>query len=130
MNAIDTATWLKKICKYRWIYKCVRRIRYIFQFFKRGFSDQQLWSLDVTIAEFILPRLIRYKEINSGLPFCKTENRHYTEEEWCGILDKMIFAIEYAKKLDHITSTKASEGYSRYQEGMTLFAAHFLDLWD
>lgn len=130
MNSIDTATWLKKICKYRWVYLFVRRIRYTLQFFKRGFSDRQLWSLDVTIAEFILPRLQRFKEINSGLPFHKTEDRHCTEEEWREILNKMIFAMEYIKNLDQITSTKATDEYTRYQEGMTLFATYFIDLWD
>jgi hypothetical protein len=130
MNSIDTATWLKKICKYRWVYLFVRRIKYTLQFFKRGFSDRQLWSLDVTIAEFALPRLQRFKEINSGLPFYKAENRHYTEEEWCEILNKMIFAMEYIKNLDQINTTNTGDEYARYQEGITLFATHFIDLWD
>lgn len=121
--------WLKQQKKYRWVYLVARRIRYICQYFTRGFSDQQLWSFDVTLAEYILPRLIRYKEITNGMPFCKELNRHYTEEEWNTVLEKMIFAMQYVKELDQLTGSNSSEKHKQYEEGITLFAKHFINLW-
>ncbi len=31
-----------------------------------GFSDSETWSLHSTIAMFVLPRLIRFKEVTKG----------------------------------------------------------------
>ena len=50
---------------------------------------EELYDLDVTIARFILPRLMLFKE------HCeRTPSLNMTREEWDGILDKMIYAFE------------------------------------
>ena len=50
---------------------------------------EDLYDLDVTIARFILPRLMVFKE------HCeRTPNLNMSIEEWKGILDKMIYAFE------------------------------------
>ena len=36
---------------------------YKHQFNKRGFDDSVTWSLDITLAQFILPRLKRYIKV-------------------------------------------------------------------
>lgn len=39
------------------------------QRYKRGFDDTELWGLDYTIASFILPRLIAFREMGkNGMP--------------------------------------------------------------
>ena len=49
----------------------------------------ELYDLDITIAKFILPRLIAYKQ------HCeRTPRMTMTREEWDEILDKMIYAFE------------------------------------
>ena len=42
-----------------------RRAKYIKQLQDRGHDDSETWSLDFTIAAFILPRLINFKNIAS-----------------------------------------------------------------
>jgi len=94
-----------------------------------GICDTEMWSLDATIAEFILPRLKRFKEVNNGYPSC------FTEKKWNEILDKMIFAFEWAMEDVDISvhadlSKKENKlGWKKYEEGMNLFAENFMDLW-
>lgn len=47
------------------------------QYIKRGFPDHKLWSLDVTIAEFVAPRLKRLKEIKHGHPILELKDNTY-----------------------------------------------------
>ena len=50
---------------------------------------EELYDLDITIARFILPRLMVFKK------HCeRTPRLNMTREEWNGILDKMIYAFE------------------------------------
>ena len=86
----------------------LRKIKYIYQKIRYGFSGRDLWSLDHTITDFVLPRLISFRHGGgnssydgpSGSPLLEG----YTEdqfdemyEEWLRILDKMILAFEYHK---------------------------------
>lgn len=50
---------------------------------------EEIYDLDVTIARFILPRLIVFKEHCERIP-----RLNMTREEWNEILDKMIYAFE------------------------------------
>lgn len=85
-----------------------RRIKHIYQKIRHGFSGRDLWSLDHTITDFVLPRLIAFRNGggNSSLdgPSGSPLLEGYTEEqfdemyeEWLRILDKMILAFEYHK---------------------------------
>ncbi|MBQ9555981.1 MAG: hypothetical protein IJV05_07135 [Muribaculaceae bacterium] len=50
---------------------------------------EELYDLDVTIARFILPRLMAYKQ------HCeRTPRLNMPREEWDEILDKIIYAFE------------------------------------
>ena len=64
------------------------RYRYFYQQIIRGWSDDETWSLFVPLSEYILPRLIRFREIRKGNP-CDI-----TDEKWDTIIGKMIFAFE------------------------------------
>lgn len=96
-----------------------REKKFIKQRIKNGFDDSETWSLYSTIAQFIYPRLKRYKEVNNGTPMGLTEN------EWNDILDKMIFSFKYAND----DSIEERENYSKFEEGINLFAKYFLQLW-
>ena len=55
----------------------------------KSIDVEELYDLDVTIARFILPRLMVFKQ------HCeRTPNLNMSHEEWNGILDKMIYAFE------------------------------------
>lgn len=59
------------------------------------YSD--LWSLDITIAKFVLPRLKKFKKENIGYPGIEEMDTH---EKWDEALDKMILAFEYVISWD------------------------------
>lgn len=77
---------------------------------KRGiytkFKDDELWDLDLTIAQFVLPRLVKFQKTTKGYP-CRlvvddnvdlssisdSEDDEYVTL-WNNILDKMIWSFE------------------------------------
>ena len=106
-------------------YLCPAALRWtVVAFFQRrirGFDDSELWSLDDTILQFILPRLKRYRaKERVGWPgphaifdidYDKYEKLSEAEqddlsdrslEEWDRMLGKMIRAIELKTELDGI----------------------------
>ena len=119
----NTYWWCKRHIRdsYWWFRNSPRRIH---QYFYRGFSDRQLWSLDCTIAKFVAPRLKRLKEIQHGHPVIEAdeqlclgcwsypemwnrENCHWdptgfyhldSEQIWDEYMDKMIYAMDSIAK--------------------------------
>lgn len=105
-----------------------RYSKHIKQLKNNGFTDAETWGLDSVIAEFVLPRLIRFKEINIGFP-C-----NLTPESWDVIIDKMIFALDWSlnweeDKYEGLSKEEQNENWKKYEEGMQLFAKYFRDLW-
>ena len=111
-----------------------------FKFFKQrircGFSDDELWGLELTIAEFCLPRLIRFKEIKCSYP-----GDGISEIDWDEILDKIIYSFEeiiresdpfYDQEVEinkeYLEKRKIK--IEKIQEGLDLFAKYFMNLWD
>ena len=97
---------------------------------ERGFSDDETWCLFAVIAEFVLPRLKRLKEINAGYP------GGLTEKKWQTILSKMIFAFEWAiveaemtEDYMNLSEKERKANWKKYEEGMDLFAEYFMALW-
>jgi len=88
---------------------------------ERGFDDTELWNLDATIAEFILPRLKRFRDIVVGYP-----GNLNSQDEWYAILDKMIKALEITTSNMKLLSNK---DHDSQEEGLKLFAEYFNHLW-
>lgn len=94
----------------------------------QGFSDDETWSLDVTISQFILPRLKRFKEIEFSHP------SDIKNQEWNKALDDMIFAFEF--NVNEFNVNKFDKNYDiiqkempRVKRGLKLFAKYYFDLW-
>ena len=87
---------------------------------KTGVSPDETWNLDVTIAEFVLPRLKLFKEKTIGVPCC-----FGTMEEWHAELDRMIRAFEL------MCDDKAfgSESQKEIDAGLDSFRKYFQALW-
>ena len=109
-----------------------RYSRYAKQLKTNGFCDPETWGLDSNISKFILPRLIRFKEVNNGYP------PDLTVEKWNEILDQMIFAfhwnINYDGNFDNNEFENLSEeeeklNWSKFETGMKFFAEYFRHLW-
>ena len=94
----------------------LRWFKWGYEYCRNGFSSQQLWSLDHTCTDFILPRLIAFrngkgnshKDGPSGCPILDgygDENGSMSADEdaamyqeWLDILDKMILAFDYHQR--------------------------------
>jgi len=96
-------------------------IYYTYQKLTRGFSDEVTWDLDYEIAKWVLPRLKRFKELCSGVP------SNLTEQEWYGILDKMIVSFELIIRWE---DEWPIENDVITREGLKLFGEYFRALWD
>jgi len=98
-----------------------------------GFCDCETWNLYDVIAAFALPRLKRFKELNIAYP-----GNGISWRDWNKMLKKMIWSFEYVLRSDKIDYTKkdgsrnekkAAKDWRKFQEGMHLFAEHFMHLW-
>mgnify|MGYP001576963196 CR=1 FL=1 len=82
-------------------------------------KHSELWNLDYTLAEYILPRLVAFRKMKrTGTPASLG-----TKKEWDIMLDDMIYAMKYVLK-DGMRSDE------RAQRGLEEFGKHFLGLWD
>lgn len=83
-------------------------------------DPKETWSLDVTLAQYIYPRLLAFKKLSNGHPTC------LTIDEWNGVLDKMIFAF---KELAEDRLIIEVQMLDRIKEGLDLFVEYYRALW-
>ena len=86
----------------------------------RGFDDTELWNLDVTIAKFILPRLIEFRRELTGHP-----GKLPDPTAWEVILDKMIVTFTWLSQDDNVGDLLPAE----VSEGLGLFITYYRNLW-
>jgi len=96
-----------------------RRLLFWKQKLTRGFSDDELWSLDLTIAKFILPRFKRMIEIDT---FSRTKEKKEAFVEILWMLERTIEDGEGTHLLQEIDG-------KRYKEALSLFAKYFRSMW-
>ncbi len=114
LGKLLTMTWWKKI---------KRSVKFWWQRRTRGWDDSETWNMDLTFAEFILPRLKRFKILTNGYP------ASLDEDSWNKILDSMIMAFTLI-----IYNYETSKEYSEHdeklvQEGLENFHQHYYSLW-
>jgi hypothetical protein len=98
-----------------------RLIERIYQKKKYGCTNIETWNLDTTMAQFILPRLKRYKTLSNGYP------NGLTEKKWNQILDKMIYSMEFYAN-ERQFEDKGPD-WKRVNEGTELIGKYFGNLW-
>lgn len=107
--------------------------------FKRKKKDkikpEELWNLDLTIVEWLLPRIKAFKEQTDGYP------GDITWDQWMSILDRIITGLEAytaERDWDNNLSTEKNleidkEFYHNkrieFKEAMELLTNHFGNLW-
>lgn len=99
-----------------------RKIKFLYQKITRGFNDEEIWNLDTTIANFVIPRLKAYKE-SCGLISLPPD---LTSEEWTNIIDDIIYGLEASVTEDEVED----RDWVRVNNGLELFGIYFRDLWD
>jgi hypothetical protein len=88
---------------------------------KHGFSPCECWNLDVTIAEFVLPRLRYFRKNTAGYPGA------LTQEKWDAKLDAMIAAFELiASEANYSGSDEQDKIINR---GLKEFGEWYRGLW-
>ena len=114
---------------YNWRYNILYFPRHLIRFIKHtpyrikhGFWPSDLWSLDMTITDFILPRLKMFAEDPMGYP------SDLEFEEWKQILGKMVYSFELLQQ-DGDGETLPDDGYVKIEEGLILFAQWYRHLW-
>lgn len=103
-----------------------------------GFFYEECRNLDVTLAALILPRLIHFRDICTGVPndFVKydKESQDMTKNvaKWKDVLDKMIFSFYtiVSEGTGSIESEEREEIQKKVDEGLELFGKYFQALWD
>lgn len=106
------------------ISKLTRRIEWFFQRRTRGWDDRDLWSLDITIAKFIVPRLKFYHTNYCGWP------AGLSKKEWKEITGKMLYAFELIADEEHLPGSEDFEKYNKImQDGLDLFRQYYFNLW-
>lgn len=113
--------------------RCLKKL--IFRI-KHGFWASDLWSLDCSIAKFVLPRLKNFRENLCGYP----GNDEMTLEKWEDIIDSMIFSLDhivrdltddsYCDDCREWDAEKVSTHFEKVQHGCELFGKYFQNLWD
>lgn len=120
----------------RMIYK---RTKWLLQRIFRGYDDTVTWSLDYTIAKFVLPRLKLFKkEIQKykSVPGIFQHTGDYNDDDfdkefilWLSYIDKMILSFELIVKDDWKDIDMYEENQKKIKEGLELFAIFFQSLW-
>lgn len=107
---------------------------------ERGFDDRDLWCLDATIAEFILPRLKAFRKQNVSNWFPDFDNSFLDRKDrkkqmkWgckktnC-VIDKMILAFELLIEYGRKGKILSKEENKNVTEGLRLFYEYFRALW-
>lgn len=98
----------------------MRRILWWWQKLTRGWSDRDLWNLDDTLAQWLLPRLKAFQKKTFGHPY-----GFESEEEWKAAIGEMIWAIE--RRWSHTLSV---DEVARQEKGFELFGKYWRALWD
>jgi len=86
---------------------------------KEGFQDDETWSLDISVARWILPRLKRYREISKEALLTTTE---YDEG-----LDKCVKAFEAIANEE--CCLMGETNHPQVSEGLDWFRQNFFTLW-
>lgn len=89
------------------------------------FDESEMWSLDYTLASFILPRLQALREVKHGYP-----SELETPEQWNDIMDKMIESFGLIVNDESYPNGESLKNKPKIEEGLKLFAEYFQNLWD
>jgi len=114
------------------VIQCTYKVFLFFQKQRHGFNEQEIYGLNNTIADFVLPRLKAFRDLSESNQVSKKE------------LNAMIWSFENRLEIEQFfTATKDKEGrviylvdkpkFNRHQarlaKGFALFGARYQDLF-
>lgn len=98
--------------------------KYARQLLKRGFDDSETWNLGTAMAEWLIPRLKRFKKLNFGYPgiFAKYEGGY---EKWNKIIDEILWLLE-----EQVTEKEETDLFNQYNNLTIVERPSSLGKWD
>lgn len=91
---------------------------------EHGWSPDELWSLDIAMAQWLVPRLKGFRDrVASGF----TPGCFETNEEWIDTLNQMIIAFEIIANEEVIAMHDDENNI--VHDGLDLFREYFFCLW-
>ena len=134
---------------YRWLWELPYCIKYFVQRGRRGWSDQDAWSIDTWLVDNLIPMLERLKNNKYGTPssmFRKkdgvdkdgnsTDEAHrLAEQRWDNVLREIIYGLKCAKKIQDLDYDYKDKELTKkltksVQKSFTLIGKHLFNLWD
>jgi glycyl-tRNA synthetase alpha subunit len=95
-----------------------RKKLHLKQLKKQGWTDSDTWSLDITFAQFIIPRLKRYKTV-----YKKT---CIPDKDKLKDIDIMIEGFSFVISCDHLYNKSACK---KVEDALDAFKRSFFSLW-
>lgn len=86
------------------------------------FDPEELYSLDCTIAAFVLPRIKEFQKYTAAVP------GDITEKKWISILKKVEIAMDLTVQNGN-GKTLNEEEWKKVNKGIKLFGKWFNALW-
>ena len=102
------------------------------------FHPYDSWNLDVTLAQIIQPLLLQLRDTTHGYPSLLSNDGEVDTgfDAWKSCLTKMAWSFEQVQTLQDSEETHSRSNddlqkyYAQIQDGLDLFAKHYLSLWD
>lgn len=120
---MKTITKIKRFLrrKFRPIITAYQRVRY-------GIADQDVWNLNVYIAQITLKGLKEFKRTKGGWPWSyDLDGVELTAEKWEEYVDAMIFSFKYHSKPWEYDYKQ--EDFEKVHFGLKVFAEYYGALW-
>ena len=95
---------------------------------KKEIKKEELFDLDYTLVEFILPRLAAFRKLKrTSYP-----SSFKSLKEWNSAIDEMIYGMKYVLKkgLARYKFKPMLKIDKRAENGLVIFAKNLLSLWD
>jgi hypothetical protein len=92
-------------------------------YLRYGFKRSDTWSLDITLAEWLIPRLRYFRESHNGYP------SELTPELWDEKIGLMLRAFELIAADDYSVSS-FDPITAEINAGLATFSEYFQALWD
>lgn len=109
------------------IIQCMYNVKLSSQKLRHGFNEQEIYGLNNTIADFILPRLKVFKE--------NSHEGHFASKEGQRELKAMIWSFENFLEVekfmenDKLNKTKYNAHQRKLAKGFALFGARYQNLF-
>ena len=99
-----------------------RAVLFPIQRLARGFSDNETYLLDRTVALFLAPRLKRFRGASSGI-----RPSRLSQEQWDHVLDELEWLCQAYESDEARLSDLALQ--QRLDNAARILGEHFMDLW-